>query len=59
MIDVQVSDGDETSRFVFWDNTLIELLGVTAAALQQNMIQVILYFHNLPVLFNISCICVV
>ncbi|KAK2389502.1 replication protein A 70 kDa DNA-binding subunit B [Trifolium repens] len=38
-IDVQVSDGDETSRFVFWDNTLIELLGVTAAALQQNMIQ--------------------
>ncbi|KAK2383485.1 hypothetical protein QL285_070931 [Trifolium repens] len=39
-IDVQVHDGDDNAKFVFWDNTCIELLGITAGELQKNMLEV-------------------
>jgi hypothetical protein len=42
-IDVQVHDGDDNAKFVFWDNTCIELLGITAGELQKNMLEVM--FH--------------
>ncbi|KAK2351488.1 hypothetical protein QL285_097179 [Trifolium repens] len=29
-IDVQVHGGDDNAKFVFWNNTCIELLGITA-----------------------------
>ncbi|WJX64181.1 hypothetical protein P8452_48995 [Trifolium repens] len=32
-LDVEVYDGHETAKFVFWDNTLEELIGMTAATL--------------------------
>ncbi|KAK2367971.1 hypothetical protein QL285_081209 [Trifolium repens] len=38
-IDVQVHDGDDNAKFVFWDNTCIELLGITAGELQKNMLE--------------------
>jgi hypothetical protein len=40
-LDVEVHDGDETGIFIFWDNTLDELLGVTAAALLADQTKVI------------------
>jgi hypothetical protein len=40
-LDVEVCDGDETGIFIFWDNTLDELLGVTAAALLADQTKVI------------------
>jgi hypothetical protein len=40
-LDVQVKDADDSARFIFWDNTCIELLGVTAGELQKNMLKVI------------------
>jgi hypothetical protein len=41
-LDVEVKDGDETGIFIFWDNTLDQLLGVTAAALLADQEKVIL-----------------
>ncbi|KAK2451357.1 hypothetical protein P8452_14534 [Trifolium repens] len=38
-IDVQVCDGDVNTKFVFWDNSCIDLLGVSAADLQKTMIE--------------------
>ncbi|KAK2370884.1 hypothetical protein QL285_083889 [Trifolium repens] len=38
-IDVQVSDGDDKTKFVFWDNSCIDLLGVTASELQKQMLE--------------------
>ncbi|KAK2365722.1 hypothetical protein QL285_079190 [Trifolium repens] len=38
-IDVQVHDGDDNAKFVFCDNTCIELLGITAGELQKNMLE--------------------
>ncbi|WJX73691.1 hypothetical protein P8452_57443 [Trifolium repens] len=38
-IDVQVHDGDDNAKFVFWDNTCIELMGITAGELQKNMLE--------------------
>lgn len=35
-LDVEVNDGDVDAKFVFWDNTLDELLGITATALLEN-----------------------
>ncbi|WJX70134.1 hypothetical protein P8452_54278 [Trifolium repens] len=32
-VDVEVYDGDETAKFVFWDNTLEDLIGMNAATL--------------------------
>ncbi|KAK2444080.1 hypothetical protein QL285_015134 [Trifolium repens] len=32
-IDVDVTDGNDTAKFVLWDNTLDELLGITASSL--------------------------
>jgi hypothetical protein len=32
-LDVEVYDGHETAKFVFWDNTLEELIGMNAATL--------------------------
>jgi hypothetical protein len=42
-IDVRVHVGDDNAKFVFWDNTCIELLGITAGELQKNMLEVM--FH--------------
>ncbi|MCI29456.1 replication factor A protein, partial [Trifolium medium] len=36
-LDVEVYDGDETAKFVLWDNTLDELVGLTASTLLQKM----------------------
>ncbi|GAU36986.1 hypothetical protein TSUD_150230 [Trifolium subterraneum] len=36
-LDVEVCDGDEIGKFIFWDNTLDELLGITAADLLKDM----------------------
>ncbi|MCI24420.1 replication factor-a protein 1 (Rpa1) family protein, partial [Trifolium medium] len=36
-VDVEVFDGDETAKFVFWDNPLDDLLGMTAATLLEKM----------------------
>ncbi|GAU49127.1 hypothetical protein TSUD_376700 [Trifolium subterraneum] len=38
-LDVEVFDGDDTVKFVFWDNTLDELLGMTAKTLLAKQIQ--------------------
>ncbi|GAU40513.1 hypothetical protein TSUD_92850 [Trifolium subterraneum] len=38
-IDVQVCDGDTNTRFVFWDNSCIDLLGVTASDLQKTVLK--------------------
>ncbi|KAK2373949.1 hypothetical protein QL285_074949 [Trifolium repens] len=38
-IDVQVHDGDDNAKFVFCDNTCIELLEITAGELQKNMLE--------------------
>ncbi|XP_045805054.1 uncharacterized protein LOC123898203 isoform X2 [Trifolium pratense] len=32
-LDVEVYDGDDTAKFVFWDNTLDEMVGLTAKTL--------------------------
>jgi hypothetical protein len=39
-VDVEVFDGDETAKFVFWDSSLEELLGMTAATLLEKQCQV-------------------
>ncbi|GAU45447.1 hypothetical protein TSUD_107390 [Trifolium subterraneum] len=39
-LDVEVYDGKDTAKFVFWDNTMEELLGMTAATLLQKEIEV-------------------
>ncbi|GAU45084.1 hypothetical protein TSUD_85700 [Trifolium subterraneum] len=38
-LDVEVYDGDDTAKFIFWDNTLHELLGMTAATLLEKQLQ--------------------
>ncbi|GAU17227.1 hypothetical protein TSUD_324300 [Trifolium subterraneum] len=38
-LDVEVYDGKDTAKFVFWDNTMEELLGMTAATLLQKEIE--------------------
>jgi hypothetical protein len=42
-IDVQVHGGDDNAKFVFWNNTCIELLGITTGELQKNMFEIM--FH--------------
>jgi hypothetical protein len=39
-VDVEVVDGDEAAKFVFWDSSLEELLGMTAATLLEKQCQV-------------------
>jgi hypothetical protein len=39
-VDVEVFDGIETAKFVFWDSSLEELLGMTAATLLEKQCQV-------------------
>ncbi|GAU46241.1 hypothetical protein TSUD_280680 [Trifolium subterraneum] len=38
-LDVEVYDGDHTAKFVFWDNTLEELIGMTAKTLLEKQTQ--------------------
>ncbi|MCH80067.1 replication protein A1-like protein [Trifolium medium] len=38
-IDVQVFDGNDSAKFVFWDNSCIDLLGRTTSELRQQMIK--------------------
>jgi hypothetical protein len=46
-VDVEVFDGDEVAKFVFWDNTLEDLLGMTASTLLAKQCQV-----TIRILFN-------
>ncbi|WJX68256.1 hypothetical protein P8452_52644 [Trifolium repens] len=39
-VDVEVFDGDEVAKFVFWDNTLEDLLGMTASTLLAKQCQI-------------------
>jgi hypothetical protein len=39
-VDVEVFDGDEEAKFVFWDSSLEELLGMTASTLYEKQCQV-------------------
>ncbi|GAU19168.1 hypothetical protein TSUD_89330 [Trifolium subterraneum] len=39
-LDVEVYDGDDTTKFVFWDNTLNEILGISAATLLEKQKQI-------------------
>jgi hypothetical protein len=39
-VDVEVFDGDEAAKFVFWDSSLEELLGMTASTLHEKQCQV-------------------
>jgi hypothetical protein len=48
-VDVKVFDGDEVAKFVFWDSTLEDLLGMTAATLLEKQCQV-----TIRILFHIS-----
>jgi hypothetical protein len=41
-LDVEVIDGDDTGTFIFWDSSLDELLGITAADLLAEMEKVII-----------------
>ncbi|KAK2412491.1 replication protein A 70 kDa DNA-binding subunit C [Trifolium repens] len=38
-LDVQVGDGADNAKFVFWDSSCIDLLGVTAGELQKTMFE--------------------
>jgi hypothetical protein len=51
-LDVEVYDGDETAKFVFWDNTLDDLIGMNAATLLEKEKKVVVLFNNF--LFNLS-----
>jgi hypothetical protein len=46
-LDVEVYDGHETAKFVFWDNTLDELIGMTAATLLEKEKKVVIHNNNL------------
>jgi hypothetical protein len=48
-VDVEVVDGDEAAKFVFWDSSLEELLGMTASTLLEKQCQV-----TIRILFHIS-----
>ncbi|KAK2356384.1 hypothetical protein QL285_093721 [Trifolium repens] len=39
-VDVEVFDGDEAAKFVFWDSSLEELLGMTASTLHEKQCQI-------------------
>ncbi|KAK2411014.1 replication protein A 70 kDa DNA-binding subunit B [Trifolium repens] len=39
-VDVEVFDGDEEAKFVFWDSSLEELLGMTASTLHEKQCQI-------------------
>ncbi|KAK2352860.1 hypothetical protein QL285_090565 [Trifolium repens] len=39
-VDVEVFDGDEEAKFVFWDSSLEELLGMTASTLYEKQCQI-------------------
>jgi hypothetical protein len=39
-VDIEVIDGDEVAKFVFWDSSLDELLGMTASQLLEKQTQV-------------------
>jgi hypothetical protein len=43
-VDVEVKDGNDSARFVFWDSTCIELLGTTAGELKKTMLEVNILF---------------
>jgi hypothetical protein len=45
-LDVEVYDGPETAKFIFWDNTLDELIGMTAATLLEKEKKVVIHNNN-------------
>lgn len=52
-LELTVEDKGETARIVFWDAHCKELIGQTAAALRQEMIDVNFFFITSNIMFNI------
>jgi hypothetical protein len=46
-LDVEVYDGHETAKFVFWDNTLEELIGMNAATLLEKEKKVVIHNNDI------------
>jgi hypothetical protein len=53
-VDVEVFDGDEAAKFVFWDSSLEELLGMTAATLLEKQCQVKSLFVSPAALIDLT-----
>ncbi|PNX56276.1 hypothetical protein L195_g049797, partial [Trifolium pratense] len=45
-IDIQIFDGDDSAKFIFWDSTCIDLLGKTSSQLRQQMLDDIIKDDN-------------
>jgi hypothetical protein len=52
-LDVEVTDGQDTAKFVFWDSSLDQIVGLTAAALveKQKKVSNLKIFNNCFILF--------